>query len=203
MKMKAVEYGLSIEEYKEINRMAGILNKTRTLMDREGFDQDTAIALMFELNELMASYEREEHKDCVLSTQAIETLKKLKKDSYDVGIVTNTSESELLKIFNRFRIEKYVDAYVTRDSLRYVKPYPESVIEILGKLNTTCFFYIGDSDHDAEAVKRAQKLSKINLYGKFILINTRRYDEKALASMKPYAIIQSLQEIFPLITKNT
>ncbi len=95
MKMKAVSYGLSFEEYKEINRMAEILNKTRTLLDREGFDQDTVISLIFELNELMASYEREEHKDCILSTQAIETLKKLKKDSHDVGIVTNTSETEL------------------------------------------------------------------------------------------------------------
>jgi len=200
MKMKAIEYGLSFEEYEKINRMAEILNKTRTLMDSEGFDQDTATSLMFELNELMVCYEIEEHKDCALSPQAIETLKKLKEDSHDVGIVTNTSESELLKIFNRFGIEKYVDAYITRDNLRYVKPYPESLIEILRKLNTTSFFYIGDSAHDAEAVKRALKLSQNNFYGKFILINTRRYDEKALTSMKPYAIIQSLNEIFPLLT---
>ena len=203
MKMKAIEYGLSFEEFKEINRMAGILNKTRTLIEEEGFDRDTATALMFELNKLMSSYEREEHKECVLSPQAIETLKKLKKDSHDIGIVTNTSESELLKIFNRFGIEKYVDAYITRDNLRYVKPYPDSLIEILGKLNTSRFFYIGDSDHDAEAVKRALRLGKNNLYGKFLLINTRRYDEKALASMKPYAVIQSLNEIFPLLIKNS
>lgn len=203
MKMKVIEYGLSFKEYEKINRMAGILNKTRTLMDSEGFDQDTATSLMFELNELMACYEIEEHKDCVLSPQAIETLKKLKEDSHDVGIVTNTSKSELLKIFNRFGIEKYVDAYVTRDNLRYVKPYPESLIEILRKLNTTSFFYIGDSDHDAEAVKRALKLGQNNFSGKFILINTRRYDEKALTSMRPYATIQSLNGIFPLLTKSS
>ena len=201
MKMKAVEYGLSFEEYEEINRMAGILNKTRMLVNREGFDQDTADSLMFELNELMAIYEGEEHNDCILSLGAIETLKKLRKHGYEMGVVTNTSESELLKIFNRFGIEKYIDAYETRDNSDYVKPNPEPVIKILRKLKARRFFYIGDSDHDAEAVKRALELTRPNLQGKFILINTRRYDEKALVSMRPYALIQALNELFPLLTE--
>jgi hypothetical protein len=34
--MKAVEYSLSFEEYKEIKRMAGILNKTRILIVGKG-----------------------------------------------------------------------------------------------------------------------------------------------------------------------
>ena len=201
MKMKAVEYGLSLKEYEKLDRMAGILNKTRTLMDREGFDRDTATSLMFELNELMASYEREEHKDCVLAPGAIETLKKLKKNGHDVGIVTNTSESELLQILNKFEIGDYVNAYVTRDDSFYIKPNPEPVVKILRKLKTRRFFYVGDSDHDAEACRKALELEQNNFHGKFILMNTRNYNLKALASIRPNAIIQSLNELFPLLTK--
>jgi phosphoglycolate phosphatase-like HAD superfamily hydrolase len=49
------------------------------------------------------------------------------------------------------------------------------------------FIYLGDSDHDADACRSAG--------GKFLLINTREYDNCSVRVMNPIAVIETLTEI--------
>jgi phosphoglycolate phosphatase-like HAD superfamily hydrolase len=57
--------------------------------------------------------------------------------------------------------------------------------------NRNDFVYIGDSDHDAYAFIAAG--------GRFVLINTRRYDEDTIQSFSPFAVIERLSQLLEIL----
>ncbi len=187
MKNKAMEFGVSAEEYEGLDRMALIWNKTREVVSRIGFDEERGVKVMNALNQLVAAHEEEEHEDSILLLGVKEILKELKTTGYQIGVVTNTSECELLKIFHRFGFGRYIDLYITRDYVNYLKPNPELVEKILKEFRKKRFVYVGDADHDAQAAKSAG--------GYFIMMNTRGYDRETIESIGPDAVIDSLHQL--------
>jgi phosphoglycolate phosphatase-like HAD superfamily hydrolase len=85
------------------------------------------------------------------------------------------------------RIGRFFAHKVTRDDCLYVKPDPEPIIRALRLHGREDFVYVGDSDHDAEAVKAAA--------GSFILVGTRGYDREQIAALAPVAVVDSLSEL--------
>jgi HAD superfamily hydrolase (TIGR01549 family) len=170
---------------------------TREILDRGEYTEKEATAIMKKLNEILSIHEEEEHERGILQPGVIETLEGLKEAEYDIGIVTSTSEKELLKIMEKFGFKKYIDEYITRDQVRYLKPNPEPFRRFFEKSDNEEFTYIGDSDHDAEAVERANRI--YGLRGVFILINTRKLEHEKVEKMRPFAVIDSIDETLKII----
>ena len=195
---KAAEFGIPRDEYIGNDyRMALIYNRTREIVSRSGFSKERASIIMKALSEIIAAEEKQEHETSVALPGASETLKALKESGHELGIVTNTSESELLGILERFGFREYFDRYVTREHVEYLKPNPELVLRILNESGARDFFYVGDADLDVEAAGSACRLLGVRCT--FILINTRGYDETAIASMRPEKVIDSLKELLCIL----
>jgi HAD superfamily hydrolase (TIGR01549 family) len=191
---KASGFGIPAAEYEgQDSRMALIFNKTREFAIRNGFSKEKASTIIESLNRIVAEAEGQEHEGSMPLPGALETLEALKRSGYRIGIVTNTCESELLKMLERFGFKRYIDFHVTRDDVEYLKPHPQPVLKILEQSGTKDFCYIGDADHDLEAARSASRLLGTNCM--FILINTRGYDKVLIAAMGPDKVIDSLEEL--------
>lgn len=81
-----------------------------------------------------------------------ETLKALKDRKLKIGLCTISSETTTRYILNRFHLEQFFDAVVTRESVFEVKPHPthlEAVLEAL-KLGAQEAVLVGDSVKDIQ-----------------------------------------------------
>lgn len=194
---KLMEFGIPFDEYEGLNRVALIWNKTREILNREGHESIRVSDIMDALDQLLLAHEEEEHEDCILLSGVGETLKKMRDKGYIIGIVTTTSKRELLKIFRRFDFGRYIDLYVTRDDVDYLKPNPEPLKKILKEFGKRKFYYVGDADHDAEAVRSLG----YGFEGNFTLLNTRGYDEETIRSIKPDAVIYTPAEIIEILAR--
>jgi phosphoglycolate phosphatase len=85
---------------------------------------------------------------------AEETLKNLRKEGIKVGIVTRNCEDAVRKVFPN--IDKFCDAFVSRNSVKRVKPHPDhlsSAMKALGVSGEEAVM-IGDHPTDIQAGKR-------------------------------------------------
>lgn len=129
---KASGFGIPAAEYEgQDSRMALIFNKTREFAIRNGFSKEKVSTIIESLNRIVAEAEGQEHDGSMPLPGASETLEALKRSGYRIGIVTNTCESELLKMLERFGFKRYIDFHVTRDDVEYLKPHPQPVLKIL------------------------------------------------------------------------
>lgn len=85
----------------------------------------------------------------------------LKKSSFKLGIVTNTSQDAAETILSKHSLRNYFSTVITRNHVCYVKPNPEMIELATVKLKSEPLFLIGDSSLDAEAAKNANVKSII------------------------------------------
>lgn len=190
MKEIAVSNGIPREEFDDVNRMAHIWNKIRAFAENHEFDETQIKALMRSINVPFTQEESDEHAKSILLSGTISALQELYSEEYSLGMVTNASREAYNRISNSLEFGcfgRYFEYSITRDECDYIKPDPEPINRILSLFGRNDFVYIGDSDHDAQAVKCAG--------GIFILINTREYDGQTLKTLNPKAVISSLIEL--------
>jgi HAD superfamily hydrolase (TIGR01549 family) len=195
MRNIAASHGIPFSELEPLNRMAYIWNASRRYGEAHSFSEEKISNLMADLNKTFNVQEELEHKICVLLPNTIESLETLSRD-YLLGIVTSSSRvgyewmsrSSVLGCFN-----KYFRHSITRDDCVYIKPDPTPIKLILKLFDRTDFVYIGDSKHDADAVKKTE--------GKFILINTHNYGGEELKQINPDWVIERLSELQELLPR--
>jgi len=120
---------------------------------------------------------------------AEETLKKLKKLSKKVAVVTNKYESLSVEILKRLNVIDYVDLVVGADTTSEKKPHPLPVFYTLEKLKSDKdkSIIIGDSETDILTGKNAGIKTALVLQG---------YGNKELAlSLNPDYVLNSLKFI--------
>jgi HAD superfamily hydrolase (TIGR01549 family) len=194
MKRVAASFGVPQSEIDSINRMATVWNYARRYAEAHSYGDEKITGMMTGLNEFFSRQEELEHSISVLLPSTVETLEDLKRRHYTLGVVTTASRKgfERISRSNEFGcFGRYFTHSVTRDDCNYIKPDPEPIKKILQHLGRSDFLYIGDSDHDAEAAKAAG--------GRFILINTRPYDEEMIRKIQPDRMIDRLSELPDLI----
>ena len=190
MKEIAVSYGIPGEELDEVNRMALIWNKIMAYTENNEFGDIQTKALMRSINVPFTQKETDEHARSILLPDTIRSLQELYNEEYALGMVTNATREAYNRISNSLEFGcfgRYFEYSITRNECDYIKPDPEPINRILSLFGRNDFVYIGDSDHDAQAVKCAG--------GIFILINTREYDGQTLKTLNPKAVISSLIEL--------
>jgi len=196
MKAVAASNGVPMEEYEGLNRMSHIWNRTRGYAERIGFSEPDTRALMDAINDPFTRHEAIDHMHSYLIPGTDEALDALQDAGYELGLVTTASRGAYERLssspeFGYFG--RHFRHSITRDECGYIKPHPEPIARALRLFGRSEFYYIGDSDHDAQAAKAAK--------GFFILINTRRYDEKTIKTLDPHAVIDNLGALPDLLTR--
>jgi phosphoglycolate phosphatase len=81
-------------------------------------------------------------------------LKSLRREGFKVGIVTRNCEEAVRKVFPN--IEAYCDVFVSRDSIKNVKPHPEHLTVVMKTLLVSGkeTLMVGDHPIDIQAGKR-------------------------------------------------
>jgi HAD superfamily hydrolase (TIGR01549 family) len=190
MKRIALSYGVPEAEVEPLNRMAHIWNKARGYAESHGFKAETIDGMMSELDGAFQRQEELEHSNSFLPPGNIEALEALFHASHPMGVVTTASRAsyERLSSSDEFGcFGRFFRYSVTRGECVYIKPDPEPIIRILNLFGRSDFIYVGDSDHDAEAARSAG--------GRFVLLNTMRFNEDVIGLMRPEGVIDSLKEL--------
>ena len=196
MKDVAASHGVPKEEYEGLDRMALIWNRTREYAEGQRLGEPAIRALMEAIDKPFTRHEAADHERSFLIPGTMEALDTLLKAGYDLGVVTTASRSayERLSSSPEFGcFGRYFRHSITRGECDYIKPRPEPIIRALELFGRSDFYYIGDSDHDAQATKAAG--------GLFILINTRRYDEQTIKTLDSHAVIDNLGALLNTLTR--
>lgn len=137
-------------------------------------------------------------KDIVPLEGVEKTLEILQLRGYKLGLVTNAGDKTVSVAKEKLKILESFDVLVTRNTVKKIKPYPDSILyacEYLGKKPEECAM-IGDFPHDIQAGKKAGTKT-ISILG----VN-KKYTEEDIKQSKPDVILeifQDLLEIFPQI----
>jgi phosphoglycolate phosphatase len=81
-------------------------------------------------------------------------LKRLRKRGIKVGIVTRNCEDAVRKVFSD--IEEYCDIFISRNSVKNVKPHPDHLTSVMNALHISGkeAVMVGDHPLDIQAGKR-------------------------------------------------
>lgn len=114
-------------------------------------NQDKAIELYYD------KYS-EKHRELVVENEEInDLLRSLKKEGYQLGIVTGKAKRSLIISLDCLQMNDLFDVIITGDDVTMPKPHPEGLNKALAQLhikNTEAVF-LGDSDADIQAGKQA------------------------------------------------
>ena len=196
MKRVAVENGVPADLVMDKTRMANIWNAVRRYSD-ENMSPEEVTELMRKINEPFMVEERSEHDQSELIPDTITGLQSLKDMGYEMGLVTTASRESYDRISNSDEYEKfgsYFPRSITRDDVNYIKPDPEPLDMMKMLHGREDVVYIGDSDHDGLAASASGC--------KFVLINTRDYDDETIKSFSPHGVIENLTQLPRLLGNN-
>lgn len=194
MKEIAVSHGVPVEEIKDMNRMAHIWNRVRSYLEEDGRSQEEVQEIIYEINGPFMVQERSEHEVSVLLPGTLAGLYALKSTGYEMGLVTTASRKSYDRLSTSDDFGKFGDFFplsITRDDCDYIKPDPEPINRMMELCGRDDVVYIGDSDHDAFAANAAG--------ARFVLINTRDYDEETINSFSTDGVIKNLSQLPELL----
>ncbi|RJQ25100.1 HAD-IIIA family hydrolase [Candidatus Parcubacteria bacterium] len=88
---------------------------------------------------------------------AIETIKKLRKRDYKLGIITNGTTERILGTLHYQKVEDLFDVLICREDVQNRKPHPEPIQKALERLNIISeeTLYVGNHQTDIESGKAA------------------------------------------------
>ena len=150
---------------------ASVLNVNESIFDMIGkaeifFKNGDKSAKMFEEVHTQAlaiteKYEMEAALTTSLKPGAVETLKELKKMQLKLGLCTTSNEKAARYILQRFRIDDYFNIVVSRDKVKYVKPYTEQfemALKALG-VQAQATVVVGDSVVDMQSARELKSIA--------------------------------------------
>ena len=195
MKEIAASHGVPPEEIMGMNRMAHIWNRTRIYLEEDERSQEEVQAIIDEINVPFMVQERSEHDISELLPDTLSGLQTLKSEGYEMGLVTTASREsyDRLSTSDEFgRFGEFFPRSITRDECGYIKPHPEPINRMKALSGRDDIVYVGDSDHDALAAKAAG--------ARFVLINTREYDDATINTFSTDGVIENLSQLPEVIS---
>lgn len=125
-----------------------------------------------------------------------EVLQSLKRNGYEIGIVTTKFRYRIEQILKKFNMWDLVDVIVGAEDVKIEKPDPEGLLRVLDKLQfqRDSLLYVGDSIVDAKTAENAQ----VRFAG--VLTGTTTADEFGL--YRHVFIGENLKDIYRFIIKS-
>lgn len=138
-----------------------MLKKTEIYLKNQGKPSEAMEKIRQETLKVAEKYELEAAKQTNLLSGAFETLKMLRRAGLKIGLCTLSSEKSTMYLLQRFKLDAYFDAVVSRDRVNHVKPNPEHLQAVLEKLNTTAeeTLFVGDSITDMQGAKELKTIA--------------------------------------------
>jgi phosphoglycolate phosphatase len=129
-------------------------------------------------------------KNTVLYGDTVSTLRQLKQNGFNTGIVTTKFNYRIVETLNMHGIPDLVDIIVGREDVRVPKPSPEGLLLAIESLNTRLkdVLYIGDSLVDAKTALAANV--------DFAAVTTGTTKEKEFSQYPYIKILKNLSELF-------
>jgi HAD superfamily hydrolase (TIGR01549 family) len=106
-------------------------------------------------------YEMEAATTTSLLTGVVETLKELKKMNIKMGLCTTSSEKASNYILQRFKIDGFFKAVISREKVKFVKPHTEQfevALKALG-IHAKAALIVGDSIVDMQSAKEIKAIA--------------------------------------------
>lgn len=137
-----------------------MLRKTQTYMqNNEKGEQFSAVKEQVHL--IAEKHELEAARETNLLPGTVDTLRTLKQMNLKLGIFTINGKKSTDYILNKYRLDQFFDAVVTRESVRNVKPDPihlKTALEIL-RINADEALVVGDSIDDMKSAETVKAIS--------------------------------------------
>lgn len=145
---------LSLSRQTIIDQIGPTLNDIFSLYTDSPF---TVKALIETYREYYVENEEKYHK---LYPKVYETLKYLKENHYQLGIVTSKFKVAAWPSFTHYKLDQFIDVFIALDDVSNPKPNKEPVLKALSKFKTTHgAIMIGDNQGDILSGKNAGILS--------------------------------------------
>lgn len=139
------------------------------------------------------SYSHDHHPDYVrIYDGVVETLNKLKKDGYKLGVITSKFKDSMMTTLNLFDLAHLFDVFITLNDVNNPKPDPEGINKAIKIVNVISeeILYVGDNITDYQAAMSANV--------DFALVSWSVNDAKN--KVNPTYLINSYQELYEVIT---
>jgi phosphoglycolate phosphatase len=145
------KYGINEEKIKE-RYLLEIIDEVVQLLDEK--NADAAETFYQEAHQIIHEVELKAAEEGNLLPGVEAALKSLRGKGLKVGIVTRNCEEAVRKVLPD--IENFCDVFISRDSIRNVKPHPEHLTSVLETLHVTGgeTLMVGDHTIDIQAGKR-------------------------------------------------
>jgi len=169
-----------------------------TMLDevRKISDEETYLKARSAVFKVLDRFEEKAAKEATLRKGALETLSTLRRHGKMVALLTNSGKKAVDNILEKFDIRKYFDIVLTRDDLKFMKPSPEGIYNLLSffKVKADECLTVGDGVIDI-IPSRIAKIKTVVVVGGYTPI-------ERLIQENPDYIIHSLEELLPLITSS-
>jgi len=138
-----------------------MLKKAEIFLKNNGKSEKAIKEIRGKALAIAEKFELEAAKSTSLLPGVAETLKTLKKMGLKIGLFTINSEKSTNYILKRFRIARFFDAVIPRNSVKYVKPSSEHLEFVLKALevdpNET--IVVGDGVSDMKCAKELKAIA--------------------------------------------
>jgi len=198
--IEASKHGILPSEYENVEpRMAPRWNRTLEVLGGQKRKPYEINAAMASLDRALFENELQEHDRSEAFPDSAGALRDLKAVGYTVCIVTNTSKIEMLRMLEKHGMLKYVDRYVCRDPMHFLKPHPYPCVAMLEAVGAEEALYVGDDRHDSDSFRGA--CDTLGVDGRFVLMNSRGYDGAAIKQIGPDAVINSPADLLYVVPR--
>lgn len=140
------------EDYLKEHYLLEIIDEVYPILEKESLSQ--AETFYTEAHRILHDIELKAAEEGRMIPGAEETLRRLRHMGIKVGIITRNCEEAVRKVFPE--IDDYCNVFISRDSIRKVKPHPDHLQAALKTLNVTGeeSIMVGDHTIDILAGKR-------------------------------------------------
>jgi len=188
LEASGVEQGLLTEEMLNYDIERRAIEDLRT----KGVSEEDIQRIFQKVADIMNEIELEAVEDAQLLDGVAETLEKLKKIGFKIGIITRSCREYANKILKKFELERLIDAVAARDDVSKPKPDPEHprhLMKILGVKPSEAVL-VGDHPMDALCAK--------NIGMRFFLIPKRDTNFKVFEGYS-HEILWNIRDILQIL----
>ncbi len=123
----------------------------------------------------------------------LDLLKRLKRRGYKLAVASNRPTKFSWILIRHLKLKRFFDYVLCADRLKHIKPHPEILNKIMGKLSVkpAQALYIGDMNIDAQAGRRAKV--------KTVIVTTGSSTKKEIKKERPYRIIGKITDLKEVI----
>jgi len=153
--------GLSSSLFSVNESVFVMLKKAEKRMKEKGREEQEFVKLKENVISVVEHYEAKAARETNLIPDILETFKTLKRMKLKIALFTANGEKSTNYILRRFRLMRFFDAIITRESVLAVKPDPahlEAALEAL-KVSSEETIVVGDSIRDMECARQLKVLA--------------------------------------------